>query len=55
MSPDAIIMIIVAVVCVWGSFGLAILNLRRHPEEPDEAEPAHPGRHQQEAGNHGPP
>ncbi|KAA9395266.1 methionine/alanine import family NSS transporter small subunit [Kocuria coralli] len=33
MSTEAIIMLVVAGVTVWGGLGAAILNLRRSPDE----------------------
>lgn len=35
MSVSAIIMMIVAMVTVWGGLGVAILNVVRHPEADD--------------------
>ncbi|HET7414838.1 MAG TPA: methionine/alanine import family NSS transporter small subunit [Arthrobacter sp.] len=35
MSTIAIVMMIVALLAVWGGLGLALLNLKRHPEEDD--------------------
>lgn len=35
MTTTAIIMMIVAMVTVWGGLGLALWNLSRHPEEED--------------------
>ncbi|WP_010532915.1 methionine/alanine import family NSS transporter small subunit [Brachybacterium squillarum] len=35
MSVSAIIMMIVAMVTVWGGLGAAILNVVRHPEADD--------------------
>lgn len=35
MSVSAIIMMIVAIVTVWGGLVAAIVNLRRHPEVDD--------------------
>lgn len=35
MSVSAIIMMIVAMVTVWGGLGVAILNVVRHPEVDD--------------------
>ncbi|WP_345075517.1 methionine/alanine import family NSS transporter small subunit [Brachybacterium paraconglomeratum] len=35
MSVSAIIMMIVAIVTVWGGLVAAIVNLRRHPEVND--------------------
>lgn len=33
MTPIAIVMMIIAMVTVWGGLGLALLNLVRHPED----------------------
>lgn len=41
MTPVAIVMMIVAMVTVWGGLIAAVVNLARHPEA-DEAEPAVP-------------
>ncbi|MFC7375007.1 MULTISPECIES: methionine/alanine import family NSS transporter small subunit [unclassified Brachybacterium] len=35
MSVSAIIMMIVAIVTVWGGLAAAIANLARHPEQKD--------------------
>jgi hypothetical protein len=32
MTPAAIIMMLVAMLVIWGGLALAIMNLRRHPE-----------------------
>lgn len=32
MSAGAILMMLVAMLVIWGGLALAILNLRRHPE-----------------------
>lgn len=32
MSTTAVVMMIIALLAVWGGLGLALLNLRRHPE-----------------------
>lgn len=37
MNVSAIVMLVVALVILWGGLTLAIINLRRHPEEPDAA------------------
>jgi hypothetical protein len=43
MSTGAIIRLIVAIVIVWGGLVGAIVQLRRHPERPeDDAAPAQP-------------
>lgn len=36
MSGAAIVMMVVALVLVWGGLVVALLHLRRHPEEADE-------------------
>jgi len=41
MTPIAIIMMVVAMLTVWGGLALSIVNLARHPESAD-AEPAPP-------------
>jgi hypothetical protein len=41
MTPTAIVMMIVAMVAVWGGLVAAIVNLARHPESAD-AEPDPP-------------
>lgn len=33
MNTAAIIMMVVAMVTVWGGLVLSVINLRRHPEE----------------------
>lgn len=33
MSTSAIIMMLVAMVTIWGGLAWAIVNLKRHPEE----------------------
>jgi hypothetical protein len=33
MSTASIIMLIVAILTVWGGLALALLNLQRHPED----------------------
>ena len=35
MSFSSIVMMIVAIVTVWGGLAAAIVNLRRHPETDD--------------------
>ncbi|MFI2436909.1 methionine/alanine import family NSS transporter small subunit [Streptomyces sp. NPDC018693] len=40
MSASAVIMMIIAILIVWGGLTAAIIQLRRHPDpgpEPDEA------------------
>ena len=39
MSTIAVVMMIVAMVLVWGGLVLAIINIRRSPEELDELDP----------------
>lgn len=41
MTPTAIIMMIIAMVTVWGGLIAGIVNLAKHPET-DDAEPAVP-------------
>ncbi|WP_314425758.1 methionine/alanine import family NSS transporter small subunit [uncultured Microbacterium sp.] len=41
MTPTAIVMMIVAMVAVWGGLVAAVVNLARHPEVAD-AEPDPP-------------
>jgi hypothetical protein len=36
MSISAILMLIVAIVTVWGGFVAAVVNLRRHPEATED-------------------
>ncbi|MEX3610376.1 methionine/alanine import family NSS transporter small subunit [Rothia sp. LK2588] len=36
MTSAAILMLIVAIVTIWGGMVLAIVNLARHPEQPEE-------------------
>lgn len=38
MSGDAVVMMIVAIVVVWGGLAAGIVALRRHPDEPDDAD-----------------
>ncbi|MBD2764258.1 methionine/alanine import family NSS transporter small subunit [Kocuria sp. cx-455] len=42
MSTTAIVMLIVAIVLVWGGLLLSIVNIRRSPEEVDELDPDYP-------------
>ncbi|PZH14631.1 hypothetical protein C1I97_10365 [Streptomyces sp. NTH33] len=43
MSTSSVIMLIVAIVIVWGGLVGAIVQLRRHPERPeDDAAPSRP-------------
>ena len=39
MSISAIVMMIIALLAVWGGLGMALLNLKRHPEAIDDEEP----------------
>jgi hypothetical protein len=36
MSTSAIVMMIIAIVVIWGGLTLAVLNLRRSPQLPEE-------------------
>lgn len=36
MSAEAITMLVISMVLLWGGLGLAIFNLVRHPEAPEE-------------------
>lgn len=40
MSVPAIVMMIVAILVIWGGLAFALINLSRHPEEADDSEPA---------------
>lgn len=42
MSTTAIVMMLVAIVLVWGGLVLSIINIRRSPEEVDELDPDYP-------------
>jgi flagellar basal body-associated protein FliL len=42
MSASAIVMMIIAIVIIWGGMIAAILRLRKHPHETD---PTPPGTH----------
>lgn len=35
MSSPAIVMLVIAIVTVWGGLAAALLNLQRHPEAED--------------------
>ncbi|MEI7033621.1 methionine/alanine import family NSS transporter small subunit [Streptomyces pratensis] len=39
MSASAIVMMIIAILIVWGGLITAILRLRRHPEPADQPPP----------------
>ncbi len=54
MSTTAIVMMVVAIVLVWGGLVLSIINIRRSPEEVDELDPDYPGQ-AGEFGNHNEP
>lgn len=36
METSAVIMMIVAIVLVWGGLGVALIHLRRNPDPPDD-------------------
>lgn len=38
MNGDAIVMMVVAMLVLWGGLGLALLNLRRSPDLPSREE-----------------
>ena len=38
MSTSAVVMMIIALLAVWGGLGMALLNLKRHPEAIDDEE-----------------
>jgi hypothetical protein len=38
MSAEAVVMMVVAIVVLWGGLVLALLNLRRSPDLPLESE-----------------
>lgn len=42
MSTTAIVMMVIAMVLVWGGLLLSIINIRRSPEEVDELDPDYP-------------
>ncbi|MGW8060708.1 methionine/alanine import family NSS transporter small subunit [Streptomyces ziwulingensis] len=48
MSTSAIIMMIVAMLIVWGGLITAILRLRKHPEPPEPSDQMPPGSHRTE-------
>lgn len=35
MGAQAILMMVVAILMIWGGLALAIVNLSRHPEDPN--------------------
>lgn len=35
MSTSAVVMMIVAMITIWGGLAAAIVHLMRHPEEPE--------------------
>lgn len=39
MTPIAITMMVIAILTVWGGLALALVNLNRHPEEPEDDAP----------------
>lgn len=39
MTPTAVVMMIVAMVTVWGGLIAAMVNLARHPESADSTQP----------------
>ncbi|WP_403023240.1 methionine/alanine import family NSS transporter small subunit [Salinibacterium sp. GXW1014] len=41
MTPTAIVMLVIAIVTVWGGLVAAVVNLARHPEVAD-SEPTPP-------------
>lgn len=43
MSTSAVVMMVVAMVMVWGGLGLALINIKRSPEEVDELDSPAPG------------
>lgn len=44
MTPAALIMMVIAILLIWGGLVAALVHLRSHPEEIDETEqPAAPG------------
>lgn len=43
MSTSAVVMMIVAMVMVWGGLVLALVNIKRSPEEADELDSPAPG------------
>lgn len=38
MSTIAIVLMIVSILTIWGGLVLALINLNRHPDEPDDPE-----------------
>ena len=47
MSTISLVMMIVAMVTVWGGLVLALINIKRSPEFPDELDTPAPGRAQE--------
>lgn len=45
MTPAALIMMVIAILLIWGGLVAAIVHLRSHPEEIDAEEPTTPGSH----------
>lgn len=43
MSTSAVVMMVVAMVMVWGGLLLALVNIKRSPEEVDEVDTPAPG------------
>ncbi|MBB4932433.1 hypothetical protein F4561_003253 [Lipingzhangella halophila] len=37
MSTGAIVMLVISLTIVWGGLALAVIQLRRHPEEPENS------------------
>jgi hypothetical protein len=36
MSSGAVVMLVLAILIVWGGLAASIVALRRHPDQPDE-------------------
>ena len=45
MSTTAVVMMVVAMTLVWGGLLLALINIKRSPEEPDELDTPAEGEH----------
>src|SRR5690606_31660659 len=45
MSGEAVVMLIIAIVLVWGGLATSIVALTRHPELPDHPEAPPPPQH----------